>query len=121
MCGLWRLRRRLSGHHSRQFQRRPFAAPGGRFAAGGAGLANGIPLAYSAAGKFPGLPPGVGIAGVATIGYAAFLAGPPVIGLVADATSLRVSLVLAALLVGSIGFTAQAMRPQAQQATAPLD
>jgi MFS family permease len=88
------------------------------FAAGGAGLANGIPLAFSAAGRFPGLPPGVGIAGVATIGYAGFLAGPPVIGLVADATSLRVSLVLAAVLVGTIGLTAQAMRPSAQQATA---
>ena len=91
------------------------------FAAAGAGLANGIPLAFSAAGKFPGLSPGVGIAGVATIGYAGFLAGPPLIGLLADATSLHVSLFVAAVLVGSIGLTAQAMRPIAQQAAAPLD
>jgi hypothetical protein len=48
----------------------------------------------------------VGIAGVATIGYAGFLAGPPAIGLVAEATSLRVAM----LLVGSLIFSAQALR-----------
>ncbi|MFN2178538.1 MAG: MFS transporter [Candidatus Promineifilaceae bacterium] len=87
------------------------------FAAVGAGVANGIPLAFSAAGRFPGLAPGAGIAGVATIGYAGFLAGPPLIGLVAEATSLRVALFGAALLVGSLVFTAQAIQPKAQLTT----
>ncbi|MFN2193426.1 MAG: MFS transporter [Candidatus Promineifilaceae bacterium] len=88
------------------------------FAAVGAGVANGIPLAFSAAGKFPGMAAGAGIAGVATIGYAGFLAGPPLIGLVAEATSLRVAFFLAALLVGSLVFSAQAMRQRPVTAVA---
>jgi MFS family permease len=81
------------------------------FAAVGAGLANNIPLAFSTAGNYPGISSSAGIAGVATIGYAGFLAGPPVIGIVAEATSLRIALLLVALLAGSLIFTAQAIRP----------
>ena len=88
------------------------------FAAVGAGMANGIPLAFSAAGRFPGISAGAGIAGVATIGYAGFLAGPPVIGLIAEATSLRISLFLVALLLGTLVFTAQAIRPPQQEPAA---
>lgn len=73
----------------------------------GIGLANIIPVAFSSAGNFPGISSGAGIAGVATIGYAGFLAGPPVIGLVAEATSLRLAFVLVALAVGSLVFTAR--------------
>lgn len=80
------------------------------FAAVGAGLSIVVPLAFSAAGNVPNLPAGVGIAGVATIGYAGFLAGPPAIGLVAEATSLRVAMLLVLLLVGSLIFTASALR-----------
>ncbi len=79
------------------------------FAAVGLGLANIIPIAFSAAGNYPGIATGAGIAGVATIGYAGFLAGPPVIGLIAEATSLRVALFLVALLVGTLIFTATAV------------
>jgi MFS family permease len=80
------------------------------FAAVGIGLANAIPLAFSAGGNVPGITPSRGIAGVATIGYAGFLVGPPFIGLVADATSLRVSLGLVAALAASIMFLGRAMR-----------
>jgi MFS family permease len=80
------------------------------FAAVGAGLSIVVPLAFSAAGNVPNLPAGVGIAGVATIGYAGFLAGPPAIGLVAEATSLQMSMVLVLLLVGSLIFTSSALR-----------
>ncbi len=80
------------------------------FAAVGAGLSIVVPLAFSAAGNVPNLPAGVGIAGVATIGYAGFLAGPPAIGLVAEATTLRMSMVLVLLLVGSLIFTSSALR-----------
>ncbi|MEM7344976.1 MAG: MFS transporter [Chloroflexota bacterium] len=79
------------------------------FAAVGAGLSIVVPLTFSAAGNVPNLPDGVGIAGVATIGYAGFLAGPPAIGLVAEATSLRFSMVLVLLLVGSLIFTSSAL------------
>jgi MFS family permease len=79
------------------------------FAAVGAGLSIVVPLTFSAAGNVPNLPAGVGIAGVATIGYAGFLAGPPAIGLVAEATSLRVAMLLVLLLVGSLIFTSRAL------------
>lgn len=81
------------------------------FAAIGIGLANIIPLSFSAAGNYPGTSTGAGIAGVATIGYAGFLAGPPVIGLVAEETSLRVAFALVAILVGTLIFTARAVSP----------
>ena len=94
------------------------------FAAAGLGLANVIPLSFSAAGKLPNLPAGVGIAGVAAIGYAGFLAGPPLIGLIAEATSLRFALLAVATLVGTLIFTAQAViitKKNAQPVTIPSD
>jgi len=80
------------------------------FAAVGAGMSIVVPLAFSTAGNMPGLPAGVGIAGVATIGYAGFLAGPPLIGLIAELTSLRVALLVVVALTGSLVITAQAFR-----------
>jgi len=82
------------------------------FAAVGVGLANIIPILFSAAGNFPGISPGAGIAGVATIGYAGFLVGPPLIGLIAEVISLRVALFLVALLVGTLIFLAKAISSQ---------
>lgn len=82
------------------------------FGAVGAGLSIVVPLAFSAAGNVPGLQPGAGIAGVATIGYAGFLAGPPIIGLLAEVTSLRLALLVVVLLTGSLLFTARALQPK---------
>ncbi len=82
------------------------------FAAVGIGLANIIPLSFSAAGNYPQISPSAGIAGVATIGYAGFLAGPPIIGSVAEATSLRIALALVAFLVATLVFTAGAVSPE---------
>ena len=82
------------------------------FAAIGLGLANIIPLVFSAAGNFLGISAGSGIAGVATIGYAGFLAGPPFIGLIAENTSLRIALLLVTVLAGSLAFTGKALSPQ---------
>lgn len=86
------------------------------FAAVGIGLATAVPLAFSTAGKLPDVSPSAGIAGVATIGYAGFLVGPPVIGLVADATSLRFAMLLIALLSGTLVFTARSLRLPAANA-----
>ena len=52
----------------------------------GFGLANVAPIVFSAAGRLPELAPGIGIAAVSTAGYGGFLAGPPLIGLVAEAS-----------------------------------
>ena len=58
----------------------------------GAGLAGIVPVVFSAAARTPGIAPGGGIAAVSTMGYAGFLVGPPLIGLVAEVTSLGTAL-----------------------------
>lgn len=80
------------------------------FALVGAGLSVAIPLVFSAAGRVPDLPPGTGIAGVATIGYAGFLAGPPVIGVVAEFTSLQFGLAIVAVLAFTLFITGRAIK-----------
>jgi fucose permease len=60
----------------------------------GIGVANGVPLMFSAAGRQPDTPPGPGIAAVSSMGSLGFLAGPPVIGVLADTTSLPWALAL---------------------------
>ena len=64
----------------------------------GAGVSSVVPLIYSQAGKPKIMRPGVAIAAVSTIGYLGFLFGPPFIGFIAQATSLRISLALIAVL-----------------------
>lgn len=64
----------------------------------GAGVSSVVPLVYSAAGKSKKVSPGVALAAVSTIGYLGFLLGPPLIGFIAEASSLRVSFTLIALL-----------------------
>ena len=57
-----------------------------------------VPLVYSAAGRSKHMSAGMALASVSTIGFLGFLLGPPVIGMVAGATSLRVSFALVALM-----------------------
>ena len=42
----------------------------------GIGAANIVPILFTAAGRVPGVPPGIGLATVTTIGYAGLLVGP---------------------------------------------
>ena len=58
----------------------------------GLGLANMIPVLFGAAGRARGMAPGLGIAAVATTGYAGLLAGPPLIGITAELVGLRLAL-----------------------------
>ena len=60
----------------------------------GLGVANIVPVLYGVAGRAMS---GRGIARVATLGYMGFLAGPPLIGYVAHALSLRAGLVVIAV------------------------
>lgn len=64
----------------------------------GLGLSSLVPIAYSIAGNAKGLSPGVGLAMVTTVGYSGFLFGPPLIGLIADQYSLRIALMMVAVL-----------------------
>ena len=77
----------------------------------GLGVANGVPLMFSAAGRQPDTPPGPGIAAVSSMGSLGFLAGPPFIGFLADATSLAWALgtlVIAAAIVFALARRATA-------------
>ena len=64
----------------------------------GFGVSSVIPLVYSVAGKSKVLSAGTALAAVSTIGFLGFLLGPPMIGLVAGATSLRVSFFIIAVM-----------------------
>jgi MFS family permease len=67
------------------------------FALVGAGVSCIFPLILSAAARTPGVAPGTGIAAMATTGYTGFLVGPPLIGSVAEAVTLRGALGLLAI------------------------
>lgn len=53
----------------------------------GIGISNLFPIALSAAGNLPGIPSGVSVSIVASVGYSGFLLAPPLFGFVAQAYS----------------------------------
>jgi MFS family permease len=71
----------------------PIAMTAG-FTLAGFGQANIVPLLFSAAGRVPNVSSGLGIAMAATMGYGAFVLGPPAVGFLADALGLRLALLL---------------------------
>ena len=75
----------------------PYVSISGFFLVG-LGLSTIVPITYSIAGNARGLPPGVGLAMVTTVGYSGFLFGPPVIGFLSDLSSLRFALLVVAIL-----------------------
>jgi MFS family permease len=79
------------------------------FALTGAGFAVIVPLVFGAGGRVPSIPSGAGVAMVSGSGYIGFLFGPPLIGLLAQASSLRFALffvvalsLVAATLAGAV-------------------
>lgn len=56
------------------------------FAFSGLGIANMVPIAFSAGGNQPGMPPGTGMSVVTTMGYSGILMAPSVIGFIAEHT-----------------------------------
>jgi fucose permease len=54
------------------------------FALCGVGISNMVPIAFSAGGNIPGLPPGIGISVVTTLGYSGMLVAPSAIGFAAE-------------------------------------
>jgi MFS family permease len=64
------------------------------FAAAGFGVATLVPAAMHGADQLPGLKPGTGLTAVAWLMRFGFVSSPPVVGLIADATSLRVGLLV---------------------------
>ena len=70
----------------------------------GVGIGNAAPVLFAGGGRLEPSAPGRGIAAVTTLGYAGFLAGPPLIGFVAEVTGLPAALglvVLASLVIAA--------------------
>ena len=72
----------------------------------GAGLAVVIPIVFAAAGQLhpdrTGLPAPISLARVNTLSYLGFLAGPPLVGAVAQLTGLRAALLIPAGLAAAV-------------------
>ncbi|MCE4538947.1 MFS transporter [Pelomonas sp. P7] len=64
------------------------------FAGVGLGLSNVVPVLFSAASQAPGVSPAHGIAAVSGVGYLGMMAGPPLIGLIAEHASLAAGLLV---------------------------
>lgn len=74
------------------------------FALSGMGIANMVPIVFSAAGNQPGLSPGAGMSVATTIGYSGMLVAPSLVGFIAERTGfapifLAFSLLLACVLM----------------------
>jgi MFS family permease len=77
------------------------------FACVGVGFSSIVPIVLSAAGRTPGLPPGLAIAAVTTTGYFGFLSGPPLIGFAGDLLNLRSALGIVVILSTTVAVLAQ--------------
>ena len=69
------------------------------FALLGVGCSLGAPILYAAALRVPGIPPAAGLATFATFSFIGFLAGPPIIGFVAEGFGLYYGLGLVAVML----------------------
>lgn len=87
------------------------------FGAVGAGLSIIFPIVLAAASRTPGVAPGSALALVSMCGYSGLLAGPPLIGAVANAFTLRGGLALVALT--SLGVVALAVVVRERGAPVP--
>jgi fucose permease len=90
----------------------PALAVGG-FGLIGLGLANVVPTLFSAAGRSRSLAPRVAIAAVASTGYAGLLAGPPLIGFLAQAFTLTRALIVVVVCCALIALLAPMVRRSA--------
>jgi len=75
----------------------------------GLGLSNLIPILFRAANNISGISAGHGIAAVSTAGYCGFLAGPPLIGLCAEALTLPGALGIVVACLAWIAMSARRM------------
>jgi MFS family permease len=85
------------------------------FAALGLGLAGVVPTLFRSGADEPGVATGPALAVVSSLGYLGFLAGPPVVGGVAQLTSLRLAcglFALAGLFVVLLAPSATVRRPR---------
>ena len=77
------------------------------FILAGIGIGNVAPVLFAGGGRLEPDAPGRGIAAVTTLGYMGFLCGPPLIGFVAEVTSLQWGLALTVVAAGIIALFAR--------------
>ncbi|MBD2701610.1 MFS transporter [Spirosoma sp. BT702] len=70
----------------------------------GAGVANIVPVLFSEAGSLPTIPPTVSLSTITTMGYTGLLAGPALLGFIAQQFSLSIALASVALLLLVVAF-----------------
>lgn len=92
----------------------PWVALAG-FALVGLGFANIVPVLFSAAGAVPGVTAAHGIAAVSSLGYFGMMAGPPLIGFIAEARSLSAGLAVVIVFAVVVALAAQRALPRAGQ------
>ena len=68
----------------------------------GMGVSSVVPMVYSAAGKSKTMSAGMAITAVSSLGFMGFLIGPPLIGFIADALSLRGSFLALTIMSGAV-------------------
>lgn len=91
------------------------------FALAGIGLASIVPLVFSAAARTPGVPSGLALAMIAPMGYSGSLAGPPLIGFLAEGVTLRGALSVIILLSAIIVLLAHTLNRTAALKDATSD
>lgn len=79
----------------------------------GLGVSVLVPTAFRAGARVPGVAPGAAIATLATVSYAAFFCGPPIIGFVSDHVTLRGGL----LIIAALGLVLVAFAPAVEGRT----
>jgi len=97
----------------------------GAFAVAGLGLANTVPILFSAAGNQPGTSSGAGVSVVTTMGYSGILVAPSLIGFVGERTGfapiyIAIALILAVMVLAA-GITRNAdFSPDSQDPVLPI-
>lgn len=91
------------------------------FAAAGFGIATLVPSAMHGADSLPGLRAGTGLAVLSWLMRVGFLLSPPVVGLIADQTSLRVGLLVVPVAGLIVVAAAQVLDTRRGPAAAPVE
>jgi MFS family permease len=78
----------------------------------GMGVSSVVPMVYSAAGKSKTLSPGAALTAVSSFGFMGFLIGPPIIGFIAEASSLRISFLAITVMSVSVVVLSSLMRKE---------
>lgn len=90
------------------------------FALAGIGVANMVPILFSAAGNHPGLAAGAGIALVTMMGYSGILVAPASIGWVAEQTGFRLTFAALGAMLAVVALLARQARAADGHAAAEM-